>query len=68
MFLVPGEYALVVMSNSSKYECFFAELGQNIIGTTRKVSEQPYIGVLFKSQNASTWEQNQNQDLTFKSL
>ena len=65
VFLVPGEYALVVMSNSSKYECFFAELGQNIIGTTRKVSEQPYIGVLFKSQNASTWEQNQNQDLTF---
>jgi hypothetical protein len=53
------------MSNSSKYECFFAELGQNVIGTTRKVSEQPYIGVLFKSQNASTWEQNQNQDLTF---
>ena len=65
VFLVPGEYAIVVMSNSSKYECFFAELGQNVIGTTRKVSEQPYIGVLFKSQNASTWEQNQNQDLTF---
>jgi len=42
-----------------------AELGQNIIGSTRKVSKQPATGVLFKSQNASTWQQNQNQDLTF---
>ena len=66
VFLAPGEYAIVVMSNSSKYECWMAELGQNIVGTTRKVSKQPATGVLFKSQNASTWQQNQNQDLTFK--
>ena len=30
------------------------------------ISEQPFIGVLFKSQNASTWEANQNQDLKFR--
>ena len=66
VFLMPGEYALIVMTNSLKYECWVAEMGQNLVGTTRKVSEQPYAGVLFKSQNASTWQQNQNQDLTFK--
>jgi len=66
VYLSPGEYAIVIMSNSSKYECFLAELGQNIIGTNRRVSKQPASGVLFKSQNASTWQQNQNQDLTFR--
>ncbi len=65
VFLAPGEYAIVIMSNSSKWEAYMAELGQNIIGSTRKVSKQPATGVLFKSQNASTWQQNQNQDLTF---
>ena len=65
VFVPPGEYSIVIMSNSSKYEVFMAELGQNIIGSTRKVSKQPHSGVLFKSQNASTWQQNQNQDLTF---
>ena len=66
VYLAPGEYAIVVLSNSSAYECFLAEMGQNIIGSTRKVSKQPHSGVLFKSQNASTWQQDQNQDLTFK--
>ena len=65
VFLSPGEYAIVIMSNSSEWESWMAELGQNIIGSTRKVSKQPATGVLFKSQNASTWQQNQNQDLTF---
>ena len=66
VYLAPGEYALVIDSNSNAYECFFAEMGENVLGSTRKVSKQPYIGVLFKSQNATTWQQEQNQDLTFK--
>jgi len=65
VYLTPGEYALVVLSNSLKYECWISEFGENVIGTTRKISEQPYAGVLFKSQNASTWSPDQNQDLTF---
>ena len=65
VYLMPGEYAIRVRSNSVGYEAWLAELGENLVGTTRKVSEQAYIGVLFKSQNASTWQQDQNQDLTF---
>jgi hypothetical protein len=65
VYLQPGEYAIVVLSNSLKYECWISEMGDNIVGTTRKVSEQPYAGVFFKSQNASTWTPDQNQDLTF---
>tara|TARA_Y100001934_G_scaffold17407_2_gene20588 strand:- start:9407 stop:10708 length:1302 start_codon:yes stop_codon:yes gene_type:complete len=66
VYLAPGEYAIVVLSNSLKYEAWIAEMGENIIGTTRKVSEQPYAGVFFKSQNASTWSPDQNQDLSFR--
>ena len=64
-YLQPGEYAMVVMSNSNKYETWISEMNQNIVGTNRKVSKQPYAGVLFKSQNASTWTPDQNQDLKF---
>ena len=66
VYMAPGEYSIVVLSNSLKYEAWIAEMGENIIGTTRKVSEQPYAGVFFKSQNASTWSPDQNQDLTFR--
>ena len=66
VYLQPGEYAVVVISNSLKYEAYIAEMGANILGTTRKVSEQPYAGVFFKSQNASTWTPDQNQDLMFQ--
>ncbi len=66
VYLQPGEYSIVILSNSLEYEVFLAELGEDILGTTRKVSEQPYVGSFFKSQNASTWTAEQNQDLTFK--
>ena len=63
--LIPGEYAIRIRTNSLGYEVWVAEVGQNRIGTNRKVSKQPYLGVIFKSQNASTWQQDQNTDLTF---
>jgi hypothetical protein len=63
--LSPGEYALVLTSNSQDYQVFICEVGQTELNGTQKVNKQPYIGSLFKSQNASTWEANQNQDLKF---
>lgn len=64
--LVPGEYAIVVLSSTFEYEVFVSELGQRLIGSTRTVGEQPYIGSFFKSQNASTWDASQLEDLKFK--
>ena len=66
VYLLPGEYALVVLTNSLNYEVFVSELGGTIIGTTNKVSKQPYVGSLFKSQNASTWTAVQLEDLCFR--
>lgn len=62
------EYALVVKSDSPDYYCFISELGGNVIGASppRRVSIQPYVGSLFKSQNSSTWTPIQNQDLMFR--
>lgn len=65
IYLPPGEWALVVKSDSLNYEIFVAELGSKIIGTNRIVSEQPYLGSFFKSQNASTWDAIQLEDMTF---
>lgn len=65
IYLPPGEHALVVTSTSLNYDIFCAELGEKIFGSSRIVSEQPYIGSLFKSQNASTWTPTQLEDLMF---
>ena len=59
------EVALVVLSNSKKYNVFISQMGENDIATQQYVSEQPYLGVLFKSQNSSTWSPSVNEDLKF---
>ena len=63
------EHAVVLTSDSNQYKVFISILGQDAIDAAHageKISEQPYIGVLFKSQNASTWTPSQYEDLMFK--
>ena len=59
------EYCIVAMTQSLNYKVWISELGQTDIGGSRQVSEQPHLGVLFKSQNNSTWNAVQSQDLKF---
>lgn len=70
LYLLPNkEYALIVLSNSNLYEAYVAEMGAIQIGgeiTNQKITEQPYTGSLFKSQNASTWTASQEEDLMFR--
>ena len=40
-------------------------MGERDVGGSRMVSEQPYLGVLFKSQNNSTWTAYDFEDLKF---
>ena len=58
------EYAIVIMANSNKYVVRYAQIGDEDQNGNR-ISQQPYNGVLFKSQNASTWTADQNKDLMF---
>jgi len=65
VFLQDGvEYAITVIANSNKYNVRYAGIGAEDQNGNR-ISSQPYNGVLFKSQNASTWTADQNKDLTF---
>ena len=59
------EYAIVLSSDSNNYKVWISQLGDRIPGSSRTISEQPYAGVFFKSQNASTWTADQTQDLKF---
>lgn len=63
--VTPGDYAIVLLANTQDYEVFIAETGKPAIGSTAIVDKQPYIGSLFKSQNAATWTAVQEQDLMF---
>lgn len=62
------EYCIVLLSDSNNYNVWTSNLGGIDLtsSTPRLISEQPYAGVLFKSQNASTWTASQNEDLTFR--
>jgi len=70
VFLLPStEYAIKLITESPDYEVWTATLGGEFtdeLGNLHRVSEQPYIGNFFKSQNASNWNPILNQDLMFR--
>ena len=59
------EYAIIVTTNSTKYEVFHSTMGENDLIDGKGIAKQPYAGVMFTSQNASTWTPDQNSDLKF---
>ena len=66
IYLERGEYALCVGSPSSLWKTCVSRIGSTDIPSAKKINLQPYVGSLFKSQNASTWTAEQELDLTFK--
>jgi len=60
------EYCFVLLANTNNYNVFVARLGDTQINSNRTISENPYAGVLFKSQNGSTWTAEQMEDIKFK--
>ncbi|MDX8383202.1 MAG: DUF4815 domain-containing protein [Ghiorsea sp.] len=76
IYLQPNqEYAVVISTNSVNYTIWAAKQGEpsltnaaNQSMTNRSgaaVSKQPYLGVMFKSQNSSTWSADQTTDIKF---
>lgn len=67
IFLLPGEHAIVLYTNSDDYEVFISEIGgERLDGSDRRVDKQPYAGSFFKSQNGSTYTAYQDIDLMFR--
>jgi hypothetical protein len=70
VYLQPGvEYAIVLISNSARWRVWTARVGgTNVVAAgqnAEKVTKNVNLGVLLKSQNASTWTPDQNADLKF---
>jgi len=65
VFLKPGMYAFVVKTDSPEYTLWVAEKGQTTI-RNEFVSINPYIGTLYKSQNAMEYVPYINEDITFR--
>ena len=58
------EYCIVVRTDVPDYKVWIADLGtQDANGN--EITEQPHVGVLFKSANNRTWSASQTQDLKF---
>ena len=65
VFMAPGEYSLCLGSDSKRYQVYVSELDTTDLTTGKRIVEQPYMGSLFKSQNATTWTPVQLEDLKF---
>ena len=66
IYMIPGEHAFVLLSNSNGYEAYVGEVGKLDIVSGLQISEQPYGGSFFQSQNGSTWSADQNLDIMFR--
>lgn len=58
-------YGIAIETNSTNYRLYVSELGGTIIGSTRRVSEDPLVGSLFKSQNYGPPQDTPTDDLKF---
>lgn len=65
VYLYPGEYAIVVRTNSLDYSLFVADIGGEDITTGTRISSTFQGGVLFKAQNSSEPSGSANTDLMF---
>lgn len=66
IYLAPdNDYAFVLLTNDYGYDIYVSEVGEVQIGTSRKVSKQPFSGSMFKSQAAKTFTPLQDEDIMF---
>lgn len=66
VFLAPGSYCFVLLSTTTEYQVYMATMGFKQLGSDNIIGKQPYVGSLFKSQNAQTWTASQDNDLMFR--
>ena len=58
------EYSICLLANTPDYKAWISDLGtQDTSGN--EITDQPHVGVLFKSSNNTTWVPSPTQDLKF---
>ena len=67
VYLTGGRFhSIVLLSNSDRYNVWVSKLGEpNTSSDKVLVYKQPLSGGLFKSQNATTWNESPYEDLKF---
>lgn len=60
------EYAFILRSTSKDYRVWMSELDGVDVLTGQTIDRDPYLGVAFRSSNASTWTPIQTRDIKFK--
>jgi len=58
------EYAICLLANTPDYKVWISNLG-TVDTAGNSITDQPHVGVLFKSSNDSTWVPSPTQDLKF---
>ena len=67
VFLEEGiEYCFVILTDSDELTVWESLMGEEDIATGQRISRQPFLGSLFKSQNNRTWTPAQLEDLKFR--
>ena len=67
VYLPPGEHSFVAKCCTDEYQIYTARLGDFLLSNPDlRITEQPAIGSMFKSQNSSTWTPIQEEDVMFK--
>ena len=60
------EYSIVLLTGTTDYNVYVGEADAFVLGSDQKrITQQPSLGSLFKSQNARTWTPDQTKDLAF---
>ena len=59
------EYCITLLSKVDAYKVWISRMGENDVGDNRIISEQPHVGILFKSSNNNAWQPSFLEDLKF---
>lgn len=65
VYLESGEYSLCLGTSSNKYKVYCSEVGAIDDLSDNVINEQPYVGVLYKSENSKLWQPVLDEDLKF---
>ena len=65
VYMQPGtEYSICLLANTPDYKVWISDLGtQDTAGN--EITDQPHVGVLFKSSNNRSWSPSPTQDMKF---
>ena len=59
------EYCIVAICNTENHKVWISRMGETDIGGERTISEQPHVGILYKSHNNTGWSMSPMEDMKF---